>query len=405
MGRILAGSNLIIEVLPESWRLQNQDTVLVEARLGDSLHYIERFGTQRRLPPEGSLSVSHMQRVVLGWSTKDQSWHLGVMLTPALAEKRGSRWVELAYWSDPTTLEFREDATQASETLALCLGLPFSLVPPQIQHFNALPPASVAPQLEAQIPSAPIATATQVGVYPPYAQPQPAYQPAPVTPTLSPPTTPFNVGRWTLKQTAHNQLAFELSKQQTWRKLLGVLWYLLCAAAFAVMGITSLDGRLMLPEPKFLPYAGLACAVVLLILAIIRLVRIPFKVTRIVVDGNQKVIQGLNGNRVRWEYPASELNAIYAVQLVGKAKAKKSERGLSHAEIDLQKRTGDFHFVMRQEHVNDKLPVDTTIPIETQNQDMVNMLTPYNAHTPLQKVSLYFASLLGIKAVNDFRIN
>ena len=107
MEKISAAENITIEMEYEYWRLlQNgaeEPHVLVEARSGKPLNYIEEFASTRRLPETGSLPVNYIQRVVLGWSNVDKSWHLGLLLESELAQMRGSRWCEMAHWPDPST--------------------------------------------------------------------------------------------------------------------------------------------------------------------------------------------------------------------------------------------------------------------------------------------------------------
>ena len=128
MERISAASNLIIEAQPQSWRLlvngsTGSERVLVEAVSGEPLRYGESFGSRRHLPESGMLPREDIQGVVLGWSEKDVSWHLGLVLKGALVAERGSRWCGLAHWHDPLANRYMETAIQAGQMLAEQLHL------------------------------------------------------------------------------------------------------------------------------------------------------------------------------------------------------------------------------------------------------------------------------------------
>ena len=121
MDRISAAGNLTIEVKPESWRLivngNSQERVLVEVSPGEPIRYIPTFAAKRRLPDTGKLPIENIQRVVLGWSNEDESWHLGLLLTPELASARGSRWCEIARWPDPDVNVFSDIAHTLADQL------------------------------------------------------------------------------------------------------------------------------------------------------------------------------------------------------------------------------------------------------------------------------------------------
>src|SRR6185369_11802124 len=150
MDRISAAGNLTIEVKPESWRLivngNSQERVLVEVSPGEPIRYIPTFAAKRRLPDTGKLPIENIQRVVLGWSNEDESWHLGLLLTPELASARGSRWCEIALWPDPVVNVFSDISSQAGRTLARTITRPFNLIEPPVEAERAPKPV-VMPSL------------------------------------------------------------------------------------------------------------------------------------------------------------------------------------------------------------------------------------------------------------------
>src|SRR5690606_22994099 len=96
------------------------------------LRYSKSFGTTRRLPESGFIESQEVQQVVLGWQQTDESWHLGLILQPELADVRGSRWCELVYWPDPDITVFQDLAQTTGQELAQLLGIPFYVIPPQV---------------------------------------------------------------------------------------------------------------------------------------------------------------------------------------------------------------------------------------------------------------------------------
>src|SRR5690606_25426866 len=101
MTRVPASDHFVIEMSSARWRLllkdETREKVLAEAATGRSLRYVNSFADKRRLPA-GNLPSGLIRQVVLGYSSNDAAWHLGLMLSPDLAEKRGSRWCELVRW-------------------------------------------------------------------------------------------------------------------------------------------------------------------------------------------------------------------------------------------------------------------------------------------------------------------
>ena len=100
MNQISAADNHIIHTSHARWRVIHNDRPLAEAT-PQGLRYGSRFAATRRLATNGVLDREYIAQVVLGWQHTDEAWHLGLILAPALANERGSRWVELVYWPDP----------------------------------------------------------------------------------------------------------------------------------------------------------------------------------------------------------------------------------------------------------------------------------------------------------------
>ncbi|HLU09575.1 MAG TPA: hypothetical protein VK003_07900 [Oceanobacillus sp.] len=371
MNRISAGSNLSIDMTQEHWRLLSNgdgvEKILVEARPGQPLRYVATFGTQRRLPHNGTLSLDEVDRVVLGWSNRDESWHLGLMLKPELAQARGSRWCGLAFWPDPDTDLYRDLAARAGETLAQKLDRPFTLIPPRTD-----------------------------GAAPAYGTTHKPSAPA----TL--PDLPFRIEHWKLERIDPMRLELKLSPAWGRARLLRVVWYMFWAGVFVVLSVASLSAGIAASQPEFLPYAGLAGAAFLIIFSIVTLIGAMRRIKRIEIDGITRTISGMQGKRVRWTYNANQLNSVYVSLLLTKANRRKQTRQATYGELNLCKYDGTFHHVISQGQADEKLPV--TEGTEAANVEQVVPLTPENAHTRLQAAALLIAQTLQLPAYYDQRI-
>src|SRR5262245_54662488 len=129
MPTIAAANNLTIDIENDTWSMANGQAdnapPVVQAR-EDGLSYRPAFATARRLSPDGHLPADQISMVVVGWAVEDSSWHLGIMVTPEIAQTRGGRWCGLARWSNDDA----DKAKEAGEALAETLHKPFRLVPP-----------------------------------------------------------------------------------------------------------------------------------------------------------------------------------------------------------------------------------------------------------------------------------
>src|SRR3954467_12171725 len=102
MPQIFAANNLSIKIDNNSWSLHNgraDATQPIVAATPDGLSYQAAFASARRLP-DGHLPVLDIAMVVVGWAVEDSSWHLGVLVSPELAQTRGGRWCGLARWGE-----------------------------------------------------------------------------------------------------------------------------------------------------------------------------------------------------------------------------------------------------------------------------------------------------------------
>ncbi len=359
MDRISAGGNLTIEHNIDHWRLlstsNGQEPLLFEAETGKPISYIEIFGTKRRLPKGGKLSLDDVQRIVLGWSYEDGSWHLGLLVEPELAEQRGSRWCELARWPDPDTTVFNDVAAEAGRALARTLQRPFNLIEPDRTEALAAAP-SYAP-------------------------------PAPLR------ALPLQFDQWTL--TRQSALQFVRSPQWTRQRVLRLAWYALLVVAYFVLSIVTLTQVIALPKPEFLPYLGIVVGVFLIGMMLYTLFELINRPSRVVVDNNG--VEGKRGNNAAWQVPKESIDAVYVSEVVNR---KGKKRVVYHGEINLHLKDGSFRSVLEQPHTVE----EENVPAAPISDETVIPLTLYNAQSDLQMAGLHVAQTLGIECQYDQRI-
>jgi len=389
MERISAASNLIIEVQPQSWRLlvngNENERVLVEAVPGEPLRYGATFGSRRHLPDSGILPREDIQSVVLGWSEKDDAWHLGLVLKGALVDARGSRWCGLAHWHDPLANQYLNAATQAGQTLAHQVNCPFTVIPP---HGSETPASngSVAP-LEA----ADDATPTRI----PVTTMEPAPEPIPQ------PELPLHFDLWTFRQVDPTHQMLELSPAWGRSKLIRVAWNIIWLGVFIILVVTTLISGIALPRPEFLVYLGFASIIVLFFVIIYNLFDTATHVNRIVFE--RAGVRWLRGKRVRKAIPVDQIQEVYVSHVVSKItkRGKGSERRTVHyGELNLLLKNGKFQPVLVEHQTDDLIPV-TDDPL---NEESVVSLTVYNARTRLQSAALMISNILNVTAEYDKRL-
>lgn len=358
--RIYADDQRLVEVSADGWRLlsangSGENHVLAETANASSLSYPEPFGTRQRLPAN-ALAAADIERVVLGWSAADETWHLGLILAPPLAESRGSRWCGLARWKDPAADARRSEASEASRALALALAKPLAIVPPRVHE---------APAAET-----------------------PAEPPPPL------PALPYALDDWALTEPAQNQLQFALKPSWARGQVVRAVLYLLWALAFLVMSVTSLTSGIRLPDPHVLPYLGFASAALLAFLALRVLILMRRQPRAIDLDGYAQTMRCAN-----WQLTASEIEAVYASQVVKvKTRGTASEQ-IRYGELNLLRKDGAFQPVLAKLRFDIKQTPSAPPP----EDGSMARLSEYNARTPLQAAAVRMGRLLGVPAWDDRR--
>ncbi|MBZ0303169.1 MAG: hypothetical protein K8J31_25705 [Anaerolineae bacterium] len=360
MEQISAAENITIEMDDNRWRMivngKVEPQVLFEASSGHPVNYKNEFASTRRLPPDGSLATDYIQRIVLGWSNTDSAWHLGLLLEAELAQTRGSRWCEIAYWPDPSSTVFSSIAARAGESLAQVVTRPFSLVPPKPQ--------------EAVVPEAPM----------------------PALPEL-----PLAIdSEWRLEQTSSGQLQLARSAQQRWTAIRRIAWYAFWSVIFFVLVYANLNSGIAPANPAFLPYLGLFSGLVLVGLIFKNIYELLTVVNRIVIDRQARQIQGQHGTRPRWTHHGDELQAIYISQVVGKRRGSKPATYYGELNLHLKGKNA-FRYLLGAEQI-EEYQAEADSPT-----DEVVQLTARDFTTNVQAAALHIGQALEVPVWYDRR--
>lgn len=354
MTEILAADNHSIYTKGGKWRLIYSERPLAEAS-NNGFRYSERFGATRRLPEGGVIEQNDIQQVVLGWQATDESWHLGLILAPHLADQRGSRWCEIVHWPDPEIVVFQDLAQESGQELAQSIGVPFYVIPPQTPE-PAMPPREL-------------------------------------------PKLPLRFGDWEMKALASEEGQFLIKRTSSWaqRRIMKSLWHGFWAVMYLVLSLATLFGDIalpitgtLLPDPKVLPYLGLIISAGLLISAIYQISTIFTTIDRFLIDGGQGAISAWRGKSMRQVISRVEVQSLYISEQV-----KKNEQApaTEYGELNLHLGGGEFHFLLKQEEPedNNNAPQPELVFARTEG---IRELSRELVHTDLQAAGLYISEAL-----------
>lgn len=366
MGRISAASNLVVDVQPQRWRLLIDgngsfgERVLVEAKPGEPIRYLEVFGSRRRLPESGVLALEDVERVALGWSTRDNAWHLGLVLSNRIAEARGSRWCEIVHWEDPQADQHRDAAVEAAHKLAAQIDRPFALIPPKIE--------AAAPEPVIEVPP-----------------PQPL------------PELPTRLEQWNIS--APSETSIELTLSPSWgrSRLLRAAWYIIWTGVFIILSTTSLTSGIALPRPEFLVYLGFISAGILVIATIYTLYNVATRPNRLLIDSQS--VRWLRDRSLQRRIAAADIQGVYASHITTRPNKRQNERSVTYGELNLYLKDGTFECVITHSASGEHLPAGD----DPDAKEALTPLTPADAHTRLQIIALYAAERLGVPCWFDRR--
>lgn len=366
MTRIAVSANSLVDFSRERWRLIQVDDpaqpkLLVEAKRDQPFRYNGYFAVSRDLPESGEILEADLGQVVLGWSNESSSWQLGLTLSPEISMARSSRWFELLRLTHADASVHEAKAIQLGTALAKTLDIPFA----------STAPVELAPE------------------------------PEPIV--LEP--LPLNLGLWRLEAVERERGGdgeLRLAREMRWlrAKQRQVAWYSLLAVVYLWVSIATLTSDLglpiagtLIPNPAWLPYLGIAVAI-LLLLASARLLSIILREPNaIVINPYEKTISARRGNQQLWKVNASAVQSVYVSELVKKRGRKPT---VFHGEINLHLLDGRFMPILvdKEKIVNALLPGRDPAP-EKQRPNEVHALEPDAVSTPLQAAALHIAVCLG----------
>ncbi len=278
MPTISADNNLTIQIEGETWSLlngQGTDTPAIMRAREVGIIYQASFATARRLPAEGRMPADRISMVVVGWAIEDSSWHLGIMVTPEVAQARGGRWCGLARWNH----DEGDKAAEAGEALAHTLNKPFRVVPPP----DTEPHSEQAVEAVYTPPSMP-------SMPPPSSLPEVEHQP-PVA--LMP--LPISAGEWTLEED-DDGLLWERARGWRRKMLLNTLFFIVLMGVFAALSFGASLTPFAPVQPDWLPLVGLALTLLMALLAIRQFLMLR-RATTVLIDNHQRVIKLVRGYR------------------------------------------------------------------------------------------------------------
>ena len=362
MPRIAVSANSLVDYSSDRWRLIQVDDpaepkLVVEAKSGLPFRYSGYFAVSRDLPESGEILQADLGQVVLGWSQESSSWQLGLTLSPEISLARSSRWFELLRFTNADADAHEAAAIQLGAALADTLGIPFA------------------------------STATQA------IEPVPAPEPIALEPL------PLDLGLWRLEPGKEGEL--RLARKGRWlrAKQRQMAWYGLLTVVYFGVSLATLSSELalpiagtLIPNPAWLPYLGIAVAV-LLLLAIARLLLIILREPNaIIINPYEKTISAVRGQRQFWKVNAGGVQSIYASELVKKRGRKPT---VFHGEINLHLLDGRFMPIL----VDKEKIVDALLPgrdplAEKDRPVDVHVLEPEAVSTALQAAALHIGDCL-----------
>ena len=370
MPRIAISANSLVDYSPDRWRLIQVDDpaapeLIVEAKRGLPFRYNGYFAVSRDLPESGEILGADLGQVVLGWSNESSSWQLGMTLSPEISLARSSRWFELLRMTHADASAHEATAVQLGAALANALDIPFAS--------NAAQELAPEPEPEPEkIPLAPL---------------------------------PLDLGLWRLEETARKRGGdgeLRLTRDKRWlrAKQRQIAWYALLVIVYLWVSIATMTSELalpiagtLIPSPAFLPYLGIAVAILLLLLIFRLLSTVLREPNSILVNRYEKTISAWRGERQLWRVNAGGAQSVYASELVKKRGRKPT---ILHGEINLHLLDGRFMpILVDREKIVDALLPGRDPQAEKDRPTEVHALEPEAVSTALQAAAMHIGENLG----------
>lgn len=306
---IHAAHNLSIEHNDRIWRLYNgtradSDPTVRVALLDASATQIlcEPVFAKNRDLAHTALSPSDVARVVVGWAPESRSWHLGLLLAAQPDSDYKPRWCGLASWPSGEPYAYLGDAQDAGQTLAQIINRPFYLIPAKDTRppvTGDTQPLEITHPMDAPEPA-------------PVAKPAVHAAPRPEPITLQAP--PYVFETWVLEP-SHN--GFVLKRRPLW--LVGTIARIagfgLLMLVYLVLGIGTQISGLASVDPGWLPWLGLAVAIVLSALVLRQAWKL-LSITDMIVDTSKREVrmrQRFTGI-TRWRLPFEKVAYVLVSQ-------------------------------------------------------------------------------------------
>ncbi len=368
MTRIAVSNNSLVDFSPGHWRLiQIEDLeepkLVAEAKTGAPFRYNGYFAVSRDLPESGEISRTDLGQVVLGWSRESESWQLGLTLAPEFTLLRASRWFELLRLAHPDASVYEATATQLGNALAKTLGIPF---------------VSTAPMVEAEPP-----------------QPEP-------TPLVE---LPLELGMWRLEAARAKGAAdgdLQLTRAARWLRgrQRQIAWYALLIVVYSWVAIATLTSELglpnagtLIPNPAWLPYLGLAVALLLALTIARQIWLILREPDTLLIKPYEKTISAWRGEAPLWQVKAGTVQSVYVSEVVKKRGRRAT---VFHSEINLHLLDGGFlPVVVDQDKVVDAQLSGVDAADMRSVPEGVHVLEPDAVQTAAQAAAIHIAVTLG----------
>ena len=367
MTRIAVSSNSLVDYSQDRWRLikvenPSKPELVLEAKTGAPLRFSGYFAVSRDLPESGEILNADLGQVVLGWSSESASWQLGMTLSPEISLARASRWFEVLRFTNADQNAFEATAAQLGKALAKTLDIPFVSSEQSVEE---------APEPE----------------------------PIPLV------DMPLDLGMWRLQPAAcgvGDEGELELTRHRRWLrgKLRQIAWYALWTAIYLWVSIATLTSELglpiagtLIPNPSWLPYLGIAVAVLLTLLNLRQIWLILREPDSIVINPWDKTVSAWRGGQQLWRVNAGGVQSVYASEVV---KKRGRRHTVFHGEINLHLLDGSFMPVLVDaDKITDGLLPGIDLMTDKKRPEGVSVLEPAEVATSLQAAAVHIALCLG----------
>ncbi len=321
METIHAAHDLTIEISPTTWRLvngsqlfdpSNAPVALIEAH-PLSLTCAPAFARARQLFAS-QLTPADVARVVVGWAPENRNWHLGLLLAARPETNYQSRWCGLATWPSGPAAESADAAAQAGRSLAQIIDRPFYLVPPPLEHRALLISDTQPLQPTVRLDVPPV---------------------EPVRPQIEPKLPPFEFEQIALLP-APRGYVWQKRRTTLAGAIARMVGLLVLAGFFLVLGIGSQTAGLAPVTPEWLPWLGIAVAVLLVVMSLAAFGGL-LNTSDLLVDTTMHELRSQRrfDGRVRWRIPFESAQYLLVSQTPARTLGDAAKDGTQRIALDV----------------------------------------------------------------------